>query len=315
MKSAWKISFVTYFVFAFQASAQAPTNPNFSAQFSAWQAGQQAQMSANLENQAAAAAKAQRSQVFGNAIIGVCNALLGSKTSKGVEESRDVARKLDQQAFEEREALGYQYDGQWNQDAAREIGTAAHANFASGCDQFMNAEGKLGPWGDYALQQIRSKPESFGNNVPDDITTWCPRYPSMSREEREMSWVWNLASMASSESSCNPAAVGPKYNGIPLGLFQVWKEMEPNSCQYADSLLNPRENIRCAVDQLGMELADRGSLMTPERITYWGVLRTDDWNAKRGGDIEAAQKTRALMKKNPYCTQEPAARQHDEGRR
>jgi hypothetical protein len=31
------------------------------------------------------------------------------------------------------------------------------------------------------------------------------------------------------------------------------------------------------------------------------VLRTDDWNAKRGGDIEAAQKTRALIKKTPIA--------------
>ncbi len=315
MKWAWKIIFAIYFVFAFKASAQAPTNPNFSAQYSAWMANQASQMSAAMAKQQAAAMRTQKSQALGGAIIGVCNALLGSKVGKNAETSRQIARNLDQQAYEERAARGYEYDREWSEESSREIGTAAHASFQAGCDQFMNEEGKLGVWGDYALQLIRGKPDSFGDKVPTDITTWCPRYPSMGKEEREMFWVWAMASMASSESSCDPAAVGPRYNGVPLGLFQVWKEMEPDSCQSAENLLDPRENIRCAVDQLGMELANRGELMTAERITYWGVLRTDDWNLARGGDIEGAQKTRAIMKKYTYCTQVPSVREHDEGRR
>ncbi|MGE5085306.1 MAG: hypothetical protein ACM3MG_03335, partial [Bacillota bacterium] len=46
-------------------------------------------------------------------------------------------------------------------------------------------------------------------------------------------------------------------------------------------------------------------LMTPtskgSKGTYWGPLRSDDWNRARGGDIKGAQKTRAIMGKYRYC--------------
>ncbi|XGC80562.1 hypothetical protein ACES2L_14630 [Bdellovibrio bacteriovorus] len=259
--------------------------------------------------QAEAAVDAQKKQNIFQLIFGFCSNMFRGQpqTAMGSQGKglSDYAYNMGDAAYRAREEKGFVYEEGMDREIARRVGSEAAVNisgFEKGCHQFINKEGQLGPWGSYALQQIKDKPNSFGDNVPSDITTWCPNYPKMSKNERELYWVWVLMSMSYSESSCNPVNDNPNApNGTAIGLFQVWKPV----CPKARNLHRPNENIQCAVDLLSKELENRDNLMTPtsrgREGTYWGPLRNDDWNKRRGGDISGAQKTRALMAKYPYC--------------
>lgn len=264
-----------------------------------------ASQNAILEQQQSQANMMQAKSLF-QIILGLCPFASGgsANTAMGATGSKlkNNAIDIEEAAWTAREKEGFIYEKDLDREVARQVGEDASAQFAKGCDQFINKEGKLGPWGSWALQQIKDKPESFGDKVPDDITKWCPKYPKMSKDQRELYWVWIIMSMASSESSCDPKQNNPNApNGTAMGLLQVWKPV----CPKARNLSNPYENIQCGVDLLAKELQNRDTLMTPTSKgpegTYWGPLRSDDWNKRRGGDIKGAQKTRALMSQYRYC--------------
>lgn len=274
---------------------------------------QQLQMQAAIDAQNKAAADMLKQQQF-NAVsqfaVGACGAMFKRSEEQTADNSlsklEDNAYDVESAAWDAMDKAEPTYGKKWKKETAMSVGADATLNFGAGCDKFMNREGKLGPWGQYALQLIQDKPDSFGDNVPDDINQWCPKYKSMKEGEdvskRELYWVWILMSMASSESSCNPRADNPNApDGVAKGLFQVWKPV----CPKARNLSNPYENIQCAVDLLGKEMTNRDSIMTPtskgREGTYWGPLRSDDWNRRRGGDIKGAQKTRAIMSKYRFC--------------
>ena len=237
------------------------------------------------------------------------NTLPAQKTAMGKQgqDLKDTAQDVDDAMWEERNKAGNIYDdASIDHDTAMEVGHDIDANMQKGCSQFMDNQGRMGPWGSWALQMIKDKPSSFGENVPDDIKKWCPNYPKMNTSQRELFWVWAMMSMASSEASCNPKADNPNApNGTAIGLFQLEYNKCPKASRSRDDLHNPKHNITCAVDLLSNELQNRDSLMTPtskgSRGTYWGPLRSDDWNKARGGDISGAQKTRSIMKKYRYC--------------
>lgn len=299
----------------FHVQAQTATAPNSAAVFQNMQLQQQymvqqqqAQMvaaqNAALEQQQAAADATQKQNIF-QLILGLCPMMFGgSKSAMGStgDKLKDAAYEMEDAAWAAREKEGFIYEKNLDRNLAKEIGGDASAKFAKGCDHFINKEGQLGAWGSYTLQQIKDKPDSFGLNVPDDITKWCPNYPKMTKDQRELYWVWIIMSMASSESSCNPTNDNRNApNGTAIGLLQVWKPV----CPKARDLHVPYQNIQCGVDLLAKELQNRDTLMTPtskgSEGTYWGPLRSDDWNKRRGGDIAGAQKTRGLMSQYRYC--------------
>lgn len=238
----------------------------------------------------------------------LCPALFGGSTSQSTAmgstgtKLTEAANQMQDIMWAVREKSGFVKEKELDENVAEEVGMDADAQFAKGCDNFINKEGKLGPWGSYTLQQIKDKPDSFGLNVPGDITKWCPKYPKMSKDEREMYWVWIVMSMAASESSCDAKEDNPNApNGTAIGLLQVWKPV----CPKARNLYVAYQNLQCGIDLLAKEMQRRDTLMTPtskgREGTYWGPLRSDDWNKKRGGDIKGAQRTRGLMSKYRYC--------------
>jgi|GEM_PF-2060383 len=307
---------VVLFSVPFLASAQTATTLDADAVFRNMQMQQQymlqqqqAQANAALaasQQLADAQAEAQKKQSMLQLLLGVCPMMFGgnSKSAMGAagDKLKDNAYDLEDAAWEARVKEGFVYEKDLDRNTARTVGTDASATFAKGCDNFINKEGQLGAWGSYTLQLIKDKPDSFGLNVPDDITKWCPNYPKMTKDQRELYWVWIIMSMASSESSCNPTNDNRNApNGTAIGLLQVWKPV----CPKARDLHVPYQNIQCGVDLLAKELQNRDTLMTPtsrgSEGTYWGPLRSDDWNRARGGDIRGAQKTRSLMSQYRYC--------------
>lgn len=227
----------------------------------------------------------------------LAGALGGANSDRNAQNADDIQSALDRQNDE----MGYRYEDGIDQDIARDVGSDTTARFSRGCDNFINSRGELGPWGRTAIAEIRNNPDAYENRVPQDIHQWCPRYSAFNADQRQLFWVWVFASMAASESSCDPAANNPNApNGTAYGLFQLDRVNCGNI-----NLNEPHGNTRCAVRRLARELNCRNQLMTPTSRgrcgTYWGPLRTDDNNTARGGDIRGAQRTRGLIQQYRYC--------------
>jgi hypothetical protein len=267
---------------------------------------QQQQMASMVEaqqKQAQDLMKQQQISSLAQFFVGSCGQMFnrGERASDGkVDDLKDTADDMEDIAYADIEAKGYTYDSKWDRETARTIGAESTLAFKAGCNNFINKEGQLGPWGNYAMGLIRGKSEVFGGNIPGDITRWCPKYPSMNESQRELYWVWILGAMASNESGCNPGITAQGPNGTAKGLFQVWEPV----CPKARNLARPRDNIQCAVDLLADELKDRDNLMSTtsngkrKDATYWAVLRID---GRDKGNSVANAKTRAIMEKYKFC--------------
>lgn len=231
--------------------------------------------------------------------LGLCATMLQSMFGR-----TNTANSLlmEQIADETNEKAGYQRYESWEDKQSKEIGLAANARYPAGCEnRFINKNGELGPFGRTALAEFQRFPDQFVNNEPRDIISMCPGYKNWGKERREQFWVWTASSLAAPESSCNPGAANPNApNGTAIGLFQVEKPF-CDRFGVTGNLYDGHQNTRCMVRGLASELTKRNTVTTPQRVTYWGPLRADDWNTARGGDIRGGQKFRALVPQFPGC--------------
>lgn len=232
---------------------------------------------------------------FGQVCLQMLQGLLGGQNSA-------TAKLMAQIADDENDKIGFAENKEWNRANTAEIADARNVNYPKGCEnRFIDKEGRLGPYGRTALAEIKSKPNSYVNNVPSDFATLCPRYKGMDNEKREQFWVWAFSSLAAPESSCNPNAANPNApNGTAKGLFQLEKPLCDRFGE-TGNLYNGHVNVRCAVRALASELRKRDTLTLCKRGTYWGPLRCDDNNKARGGDIKGGMRFRALVSKFPGC--------------
>lgn len=245
-----------------------------------------------------------------------------------------MANLVMKEADEENERRGYRDVEDMEPEVQSRVSKNIRAHMSGKCSDLIDKDGKPGPWAHTAISEIREKPDAYVNNDPPDILKLCPGYAKMGKGkggEREGFWLWVFASIASSESSCNPSIVNPKCNrsdaartgckynansppnGDALGLFQL----EPNKCGGVsrETLLTAGPNIRCAVRLLGHELLKRDSLMGCNREkngrheiinsrdiasspTYWGPLNAC---TRHAGDGNAVEKTLKLIPKYTGC--------------
>lgn len=242
-------------------------------------------------------------------MLGACGSALSGLFGTG-----SLIRK---EADEENERRGYREVEGLDEDVQQDVARKIRANMPGDCSNLVDKDGKFGPWAHTAIQEIRDRKSSYVDNEPRDILRLCPGYKGMNKEKREGFWLWVFASIASSESSCNPKVVNPKCNrtdaankgcrynpnsppnGDALGLFQL----EPRRCEGAnrEELLQPLVNVRCAVKVLGGELSRRNNLQgcnSGGSATYWGPLNGCTTHA---GDGSAKAKTLALIPKFSGC--------------
>lgn len=194
--------------------------------------------------------------------------------------------------------------------AAPSIIASINAKPEAGCQKFINKDGEIGPWGRTMLTAFENHKDVFEKHTPDDVKKYCPTFPTMNGDRRKLFWLWFFASVAQPESSCRSHETSQGPNGTAIGLFQ----MDPPACSRAGvplsatELLEPANNIRCAVAVFANEMHRRNTIMVGTSQgsggTYWGTLRNDDNNTARGGDIRAAQQTRSLLTQYPDCKKE-----------
>jgi hypothetical protein len=205
-------------------------------------------------------------------------------------------------------------------DSARRFGREVDARFGSGCHNFINRNGELGPWGRAALEEIRRWDQTPGfqgvftrTNLADmtqnprqimgtvrtsqgartpasESGGLCPRFESFNPEQREQFWIWTLMSLASPESSCRPGAAGTGIgNGrTPMGLFQLDTDHDCGNI----NLQNPYDNIRCAVAKMAREVRERSDIVERRTGAPGNGMRTSmlQWPTSRAISGETSRR-------------------------
>ncbi len=173
----------------------------------------------------------------------------------------------------------------------------------------------------YASQAVRELGQPLIHASPEDITDYCPRYPVLSPPLRRAFWSELLAFMAKSESNHSPSGrYQENFNdraGKPVisrGLLQIsYESAQAYGCELetAQSLHNPRQNLRCAVRILNRWIGGDNRLAGRAEGAQWlGGARY--WRALR--DNEQHRQIRQAAQSLPYCqtpVQRSAPVRHD----
>lgn len=157
-------------------------------------------------------------------------------------------------------------------------------------------------WTDFAAQAL----ESYGKNMlvmnaPKDASEWCPKFSSLTYEQRKQMFITLIASMAKRESNWKPEtnytesfkdSSGTKV--VSRGLTQISKE-SANSSSYkcgisnATELNDPKTNIDCTVKILNKWVVQDKYFGTDKLGggRYWSVMRPGDSKKFIQGKVKA----------------------------
>jgi hypothetical protein len=176
-------------------------------------------------------------------------------------------------------------------------------------------------WSNTVYKVIQNEePQMLGQNVADDIETFCPTYRSLADNQRLNFWGQLLAGMSKFESSWNPASyyVETTMGLDPItgrqvaseGLLQLSYQDEKNynlDCgfdwtidkQYSNTdarktIFDPHNNLRCAIKILAKQLTRQRAISTTTGV-YWAVLKKDGKYTKVP-EIAAVTKTLTFCK-------------------
>lgn len=150
-------------------------------------------------------------------------------------------------------------------------------------------------WTTASLAAVAGHDDVLANKVPQDIGTWCPRYPTAGLAERRAFWVGLLSATAKHESTWNPNAAGG--GGRWIGLMQISpKTARAYGCeaQTTAALKNGTANLACAIRIVSKQVGRDGVVAGEGNRGIgrdWGPFR----NAAKRADI--VEWTRS----QPYC--------------
>jgi hypothetical protein len=251
-----------------------------------------------------------------NGLLMACHVMFGSMMTSSpgaVADTLRSAQDIEDEAMSALDRSEPDYIPGANREQWGRLGSRMQSRFqeASGdCQQkFITPDGRLGPWGQYAMTAMNEHRDVYENPLgPRDTQQFCPRFSTFDADQRKQFWAWFFLSLASPESSCRATAINPNApNGSALGLFQL----ETPACRRvglnfsSQDLMNPYKNIECAVALFAREMRERDTIMIGHSRgrggTYWGPLRNDDHNRARGGDIRGAQHLRGLLDDFEAC--------------
>ena len=125
------------------------------------------------------------------------------------------------------------------------------------CENFISANGKLGPWGEVINRELNdSQNGGLLENGIVDAANVCPSWDGMSKAEKKEFWVFLIGAMAFNESSCNPSAKNSRAtHGVGVGLLQLNSASDCPGLTQAD-YRDPIENLKCGVFWLRQDFSN-----------------------------------------------------------
>ena len=175
-------------------------------------------------------------------------------------------------------------------------------------------------WSKYIYNYIKtSEPQMLGQNVADDIETFCPKYRSLSDDQRSNFWGQLFAGVAKFESGWKPTSrmVETTMGTDPItgrqvaseGLLQLsyqdegsyrldcgfdWsKDKNLTDADPKKTILDPYNNLKCGISIMAKQLKNKRAIALSSNV-YWAVLKI---NGKYTKITEIA----AVTKQLPFC--------------
>lgn len=163
------------------------------------------------------------------------------------------------------------------------------------------------------------EPQMLGQNVADDVETYCPQYRSLSDDQRLNFWGQLFAGIAKYESGWSPTSrmVETTMGTDPItgrqvaseGLLQLSYQDESSyrlDCgfdwakdnNYSDTdprktIFDPKNNLRCGIKIMARQLKNKRAIGLTSGV-YWAVL-------KIGGRYSQISGISALTKSLSFC--------------
>ncbi len=175
--------------------------------------------------------------------------------------------------------------------------SSGYRNQGADCSAFIKADGSLGSLGNTIVDHIKTinGPKYFENNLPG-VQSFCPKWPSLTRVEKEYFWVWLFAAISFKETTCGANTINrAATHGTAVGHLQLnqprrdryWRGGESGKSCGVPDIAPAQANIKCGLEILNEQLKGKdgaykgnGSLFGPGAHSYWHHLRL-----KKGGTI------------------------------
>lgn len=193
------------------------------------------------------------------------------------------------------------------------------------CYKFIDANGKIGPWGQSVIDTIKRLPkdevkDSFLAKSFTDMDLVCPNFSKFNDDLKMKFWVWTFAAISWQESSCKPKTTAQGTNSKAVGLLQLedskrLRQGRGDHCEVSD-IINPVNNVACGVEILHQQLlGPKSSFFTTStgelfwKGSYWQHLRFKKRNQSRDqqlidrSQMPSDHKTdiKELVMRFPYC--------------
>lgn len=155
------------------------------------------------------------------------------------------------------------------------------------CGNIMNKRGELGPQGQEILSVLSEARNARHLTAPNALGAFCPKFNSLSKEDKLLAWTWFWTSLAMEESSCNATQQHPTTYRDRNGNTQVLNPREGYGLWALERDRNVRfwrgpacHNIgtvkgqaQCSVDIMIKTQLLRGQTAGVNNSSYWGPVR------------------------------------------
>lgn len=209
--------------------------------------------------------------------------------SRPAQNSQDVVNLINNanKAIKKTEASSCDSCGTATAAKERSLIRPGKKTMAKACDNLMNKEGDLGPQGQDILS-VMSEPENARHLTADNaLGSFCPKFKTLSDENKLMAWAWFWTSLAMEESSCNSKQLhGTTYRDRegniqvlnPREGYGLWAlERDRNVRRWRGDACSDIGNVegqaRCSVDIMIKTQLSQGRSASGSSSSYWGPVR------------------------------------------
>lgn len=158
------------------------------------------------------------------------------------------------------------------------------------CSKFINSKGQLGVHGKEIFDHIERIPNSqyFKKSFPG-MKSICPKWASLSKEQKKYFWVWFFAAVAWKEATCRETEINRNAtSGVAVGYLQLnekksaryWRGGDSGKSCAVTEVKSPLKNIRCGLEIFNEQLHGKeglyegnGQLGGKGSNSYWQDLR------------------------------------------
>lgn len=152
-------------------------------------------------------------------------------------------------------------------------------------------------WTEAALEALDNHGEPLVEDVPSDITEWCPAYVEASEDDRAAFWVGFLSTLAEFESTWQPDVVG---SGKWFGLLQIapaTARAYDCSADTGDALKTGAKNLSCAIRIMATTI-ERDGVLAKDGPNWAGAAA--DWGPLRSSSKTSKMQT--WLTTQDYCS-------------